>query len=169
MYKELFKSFAPFKKRQYLLSLMGISLYSCYAVVIFSISHLIDHFEQGQFNNFVRIALVCIGLAIITFILEIINGYYWKKTVNESIKYLRSLVLNGIMKKDPMYFIENPTGDILSKIMNDVVIVAQSASIGMPMLQINFSRILIVLVALFILNWVLALIVAISIPLYYLL
>jgi len=169
MYKELFKLFAPFKKRQYFLSVAGILLYSCYAIVIFSISYLVDYFEQGEFSNFIRIVLICIGLAIITFLLEMLNSYCWKKTINECIKYLRSLVLNGIMKKDPMYFIKNPTGDILSKIMNDVVIVAQSASIGRPMLQINCSRVLIVLVALFILNWILAIIVTVSIPLYYLL
>ncbi|MCL2050234.1 MAG: ABC transporter ATP-binding protein/permease [Lachnospiraceae bacterium] len=169
MFKELLKLFKPFKKSQYFVTGIAILEYSFLAIVTFSIKLIIDYLQEGQFELLFRIIMLCLSILVIVFFLSIANHYYWNKMVNESIIYLRNLVLKGIIRKDTQYFIANSSGSLLSKIMNDVVIVAQSAAIGPPMLMINAFRILIVVLALMYLNILITVAIIVFVPVYFLL
>jgi ABC-type bacteriocin/lantibiotic exporter with double-glycine peptidase domain len=169
MFKDLLKLFKPFKKAQRFLTLIGLLQYTCLACVTFSIKLIVDYLNEGQYDTLIRVILVSLFFLILALLFSIIDHYLWNKMITESIAYLRGLVIKGIIKKRPQYFIENTQGSLLSKIMNDVVIVAQSGSIGKPMLQINVFRIIVVIAVLTYLNPLLAFAIIVFIPAYFLL
>jgi len=169
MYKELFSLFKTFKKRQVILTILGIIENISFASIIFSISILVNHIEANQFDAFMQMLLFCFFIGVIAFSIKVYSNYLWKKTIRESIQYLRGEVLKGILNKNPQYFATQTSSGLVAKIMNDVVIVAQSGSIGMPMLCINTVHIIVVTIALFYLNWILAAIIMIFMPFYFLL
>ena len=168
MYKDLLSLFKPFKKSQIALIFISFMEYTFLAGVTFSIMFLVDYLQQNKFEQFKRLSVICILLMLVTLLLSVFSHYYWNKTIRDSIIFLRGLVLKGIIKKNPLYFITHTTGDIVSKIMDDVVIVAQTGSIGVPMLSINIFRILIVAAALFYLSFPLTIAIIVFIPLYFL-
>lgn len=144
--------FGSFRKKQLLVIIIAVLQYSILTYSTFLFKDLLDSVQKMQFDLFVFMAVKITLLSIVVVLLGIATDYFWKNLTYSSIIFLRTKVFEAILKKDNRYFKETTIGNILTNIMDDVSLAAQSGSISAPMLVINSFRIFIVLVAMSMLN-----------------
>lgn len=152
MYFKFVRMFGSFRKKQILVIIIATLQYSILTYSTFLFKDLLDSVQNMHFDLFMFMAIKITLLSIVVVFLGIATDYYWKDLTNSSIIFLRSKVFDSILKKNNRYFKETTIGNILTNIMDDVSLAAQSGSISAPMLVINSFRIFIVLVAMSILN-----------------
>jgi ABC-type multidrug transport system fused ATPase/permease subunit len=167
--QKLYDLFKKFRKEQiFVFTLIVLQIFLS-ALITFRIKDLIDEITIGQ--SWEKIVEISIYLLIFTFfnvVLQITQHYIWHKLRHKAINYLRKKMFESSVEKPVEYFKKSGTGTIISKIMNDVSLVAQTGVIGKPMFYANILNLLIVLVTLFILNINLSIIVLLTIPIYFL-
>ncbi len=151
--------FKPFRKKQVLVIIIAVLQYSVLTYSTFLLKDLLDSVQTMQFDLFKHMVIKITLLSIVVVILGIATDYFWKNLTNSSIIFLRTRVFEAILKKNNKYFKETTIGNILTNIMDDVSMVAQSGSISTPMLVINSFRIFIALVAMSRLNKMMAVVV----------
>lgn len=165
---QLKKTFRVFRKEQIIISILSFFEYGLMSYVAFNMQYLFDFGTNGQFDELKKLALILILIVVVVCIVNYLGRYMWLNLVDNSIAFLRIKVFGNLLKKPYLYFVTNSSGDLLSKVMNDVIIYAQNMSIGLLMLLINIFRVFVVLIGMFLISIKLTLYALLAIPLYYL-
>lgn len=110
----------------------------------------------------ILIATLCIYLvsAACSWVQSWIMSYVSQKTCYN----LRRAISEKIERLPFNYFNESSTGDVLSRITNDVDTLGQSLNQGVTQLIISFTTVIGVIVMMFSINWIMTLIALVTIP-----
>lgn len=129
------------------------------------VKRFIDGLTQGVFS--LPLALVAIGLAITAMVLNTYGGYVWQVKAKEGSKSLAGEVYAHLQTLPFLYFKSNPTGELMSKTLNDTGILGEVGVNYYPMLFVNLIQVAVSGAVLFLLEWRLALIAFSFFPFYY--
>lgn len=141
-YKQLMKLFREFRSQQILL--LSICLISLFLNIffIYQIQGIVDCvINQSDLKIFVRLLQKILILGILTLGMNVIQNTCWSNFRNLLINKMRVLLYQGMVKKNVEFFDTHTTGDIVSAIMNDGSIIAQSAGISILMFIVNLVHI----------------------------
>ncbi|WDV46074.1 ABC transporter ATP-binding protein [Clostridiaceae bacterium M8S5] len=169
-FKELSRLLNNYRKEQILITILLLVTTALSVGIPYLIKLLIDGILQGDKYQYVlRTAIIILIVTIITVLLNAIQNYNWHKLRQKSVKHLRKKMFDTMLRKEISYFKKVQSGEILAKIMQDVVIVAQCISIGIPMVVSNTIRLLLIFAIMVYLNVTLTIITLVIIPIYYIL
>lgn len=128
----------------------------------------INNIQDGQsLSTIIKMGIL---IGVISFVASLLNtaqNYVWHRFRVKFINHMRLEMFKAAINKKLVYFKENKSGDILSKILYDVTAVAEHIAIGIPMLLINIIRLLAIFILMAALNIRLTLIVLITAPIYF--
>lgn len=93
-----------------------------------------------------------VGLLLICFFLDWLQGYLWSVLINNGAGIVRSFFFSSVLHKNYRFFQEHPTGDINNKVINDSYIYVQGKLVMVPTLFLNLLHIVVIFVFLFVLN-----------------
>ncbi|MBU5591272.1 ABC transporter ATP-binding protein/permease [Clostridium sp. MSJ-4] len=169
-YIKLYRFIGPYIRQQIFMAslcLIGmlVSILTPYLMALF-----INQIQDGKTLSVITRTGIFIG--IVSFVASLLNtaqNYVWHRFRVKFINHIRLEMFKATINKKLVYFKENKSGDILSKILYDVTSVAEHIAIGIPMLLINIIRLLAVFVLMALLNIRLTLIVLVTAPIYCLL
>lgn len=162
--KVLFKTF---RKQQIIIIILSILMYTILAYITFNIQYLFDYGTAKNYDKLTKLVIRLVILFVTMCIINYVQMYRWKDLTFEAIGLLRTKVFSGLLKKDYTFFMNNSSGELLSKVMNDVIMYAQVLSISWLMLFINSYRVVVVIIAMLFISVKVTLIVCMVIPSYY--
>ena len=145
------------------LALIASTLMFLLVPILFSFA-LDNHFLQFDFEGVYRIALIILFLALFNSMVRFFSRFVMARISQKVVKKLRSDAFDKLMKAPVSYYDEKGSGDIVSRISNDVELI--SNSLGQTVLEVINSSIVIVgaFFFMFYLNWMLALVVVAFLP-----
>lgn len=103
-----------------------------------------------------NIALTLAILYVTSSIFTLIQGFSMTDVSNKFAKNLRTRISEKINKLPLKYFDKNQTGDILSRVTNDVDTIAQTMNQSLASLVSNITLFLGSLIMMFVTNWIMA-------------
>lgn len=127
------------------------------------LSELTDVITAGMMSSNMdmeKIKSIVLTLAILyitSSIFTLIQGFSMTDVSNKFAKSLRSRISEKINKLPLRYFDKNQTGDILSRITNDVDTIAQTMNQSLASLVSNITLFMGSLIMMFVTNWIMAL------------
>ena len=160
--KRLFKELKGFK----ILIIVAIILAILSAVLSIvapdQLSNLTDEISAGlrgnmNMENIKHITLLLLGLYIGSAIFNYIQSVCMTDVANKFAKSLRSRISVKINKLPLKYFDKHQSGDILSRVTNDIDTIAQSMNQSLGMLVNSVTLFLGSIVMMFYTNWIMAL------------
>ena len=160
--KRLFKELKGFK----ILIIVAIILAILSAVLSIvapdQLSNLTDEISAGlrgnmNMKNIKHITLLLLGLYIGSAIFNYIQSVCMTDVANKFAKSLRSRISIKINKLPLKYFDKHQSGDILSRVTNDIDTIAQSMNQSLGMLVNSVTLFLGSIVMMFYTNWIMAL------------
>lgn len=162
--KRLFKELRGFRK------LISVALILAILSAILSISapnklsELTDKISEGLMPPFTMdmeeikgIAIFLLGLYLCSAIFNFIQAICMTNVANKFAKKLRSKISVKINKLPLKYFDKHQSGDILSRVTNDVDTIAQSMNQSLGLLVSNITLFLGSIIMMFWTNWIMAL------------
>ncbi|AZR72705.1 hypothetical protein BBF96_04440 [Anoxybacter fermentans] len=166
--KALYKLLEHYRKEQIIICILIVIDILLTSSVPFLIKDLVNYITSGDnWTSILKLGLLILFITICNAIIQIIKNYRWHLLRFRSINYLRLKMFYHALRKPMSFFDNNNVGGIMAKVLDDVVIVAQHAAIGLPMLFANLFQLIIVISFLFILELKLAVIIFITMPIYY--
>lgn len=165
--KRLFLLLRPYKSKMILAIIMGIlaSLLSViFPRIIGQLSNVIQEgLKDGiNYRMVVILVAVCVALALLSFLFNLLQSRTMVNVSSSLTKSLRSKINRKIDKLPISYFDGHRTGDILSRIINDVDQLNDTLINGITTTITSVATILGCLVLMFVTNWILAFCVIIS-------
>ena len=103
-----------------------------------------------------RITLLLVGLYVCSSLFNYIQAICMTTVSNKFAKSLRSKISSKINKLPLKYFDKHQTGDILSRVTNDVDTIAQSMNQSLGSLVSSITLFLGTLIMMFVTNWIMA-------------
>ncbi|MGV8145755.1 MAG: ABC transporter ATP-binding protein [Alkaliphilus sp.] len=168
--RSILKVFEPFKKDQYFTLILTFIMAVLTAVVTFKVKTLIDTIMgKGELSVIYTTSVLILGITVIIVCIDVYQNYFWHNLRHRGMNFMRAKMYKAALYKPITFFKENSTGDVIAKVMDDASTLGQNAVISMPMLWANIIRLTVVLIVLFMLNISLAMLVVLSIPIYYIL
>ena len=168
---KLIKSFRPYY-------LQTIVSFVCVTVsVVLSIlapqflSDLADTITAGagtmsvDMNEVTRLACILVVFYVSNAILSFVSGYIMNIVTQKYSRDLREQISSKINRMKLKYFDDHPYGDTLSIVTNDVDQIGQSLQQSVTMIVQSVFQIIGVLIAMFVTNWIMAIVVLMTIPL----
>ncbi|WP_460287825.1 ABC transporter ATP-binding protein [Clostridium faecium] len=122
--------------------------------------------DMKDLTTVMRIGIVIAAVSFVASILNTAQNYVWHRFSIKFVNHIRMKMFKSAIDKDLVYFKENKSGDIMSKILYDVTPVSEHIAIGIPILIINIVRLIAVFIFMAMLNIKLTLIVLIVAPIY---
>lgn len=132
------------------------------------LSNLTDEIQKGLVQPFMdmeaikRIALILAGLYITSAIFTFIQSIEMTNVSNKFAKSLRTRISEKINKLPLRYFDKHTTGDILSRVTNDVDTIAQSMNQSLGTLVSSVTLFLGTIIMMFYTNWIMAITAIVS-------
>lgn len=132
------------------------------------LSNLTDEIQKGLVQPFMdmkaikRIALILAGLYITSAIFTFIQSIEMTNVANKFAKSLRTRISEKINKLPLRYFDKHTTGDILSRVTNDVDTIAQSMNQSLGTLVSSVTLFLGTIIMMFYTNWIMAITAIVS-------
>ena len=158
------------KYRFYQIALCGLITISIIISAIFPIQleKLINEISKGgNFQSIMSIGMSLIAITIIYSIMETYQNYRWQVLAQKGIADLRENTFKAIFQKGFKEISSTSKGVLISKIMDDVNIVAQVYTIGIPMILMNTLNILVIFIVLLFFSIELTLMTLVLLPIYY--
>ena len=126
------------------------------------LSELTDTITKGlagnmDMNAIIKITLILATLYIASSIFTLIQSICMTNVSNKFAKELRSKISAKINKLPLKYFDRNSTGDILSRVTNDIDTIAQTMNQSLASLVSNITLFFGTLIMMFVTNWIMAL------------
>jgi ATP-binding cassette subfamily B protein len=139
------------------------SLLSVFLPLLFATA-IDDYILQYDYDGAIRIGLMIIGVALLTSIIRFAGQYIMRIISQNTVAKIRKDAFDQLQLLPVRYYDQNQSGDIVSRITNDVDLI--SNMLAQFVLQLITSAITLVgsLVMMFIVNWTLALIVILFVP-----
>ena len=115
---------------------------------------LIDELYPSGAENSAHLFIIgtIVGLLLICFFLDWLQGYLWSDLINRGAGTVRSFFFSSVLHKNYRFFQEHPAGDINNKVINDSYIYARGRLVMVPALLLNLMHIVIIFIFLFALN-----------------
>ncbi len=113
-------------------------------------------FAPMEWERIVKIAFFLVTIYSIGAVFSYVQGYIMNSVTQRTSKSLRKDISRKINKLPLKYFDSNTYGDILSRVTNDVDLIAQSLNQSVVMLVTSVTMLLGVLIMMFTINWVMA-------------
>ncbi|MBN4069368.1 MAG: hypothetical protein COA82_01785 [Alkaliphilus sp.] len=168
--RRILKIFESFKKDQYFTLILTFIMTVLTAVVTFQVKTLIDTIMgKGELSDIYSTSALILVITAIIICIDVYTNYFWHNLRHRGMNFMRSKMYKAALYKPITFFKENSSGDVIAKVMDDSSVLGENAVISMPMFWSNIIRLIVVLVVLFMLNISLAILVVLSIPLYYIL
>ena len=118
---------------------------------------------QINLSEIGRLGIILVILYSLSQILDYFNGLIWAIVANKSAKKQRSAIANKINKLPLSYFDKSSTGDILSRVTNDIdVIVNAMNEVGSTMFW-SVAMFIGSLIMMFVTNWIMAIVAVVSV------
>jgi len=146
-----------------LLTLIGATFLNLLIPTLFSVA-LDDYILAFDFEGVYIIGLFILGIAVINSTVRFLSRFIMARISQKVIKEIRKDAFDALMKSPIEYYDKKGSGDIVSRISNDVELI--SNSLGQTILEVINSSIVLVGAAILMvrLNWALALVVFFFIP-----
>lgn len=116
-------------------------------------------------NEVTRLACILVVFYVSNAILSFVSGYIMNIVTQKYSRDLREQISSKINRMKLKYFDDHPYGDTLSIVTNDVDQIGQSLQQSVTMIVQSVFQIVGVLIAMFITNWIMAIVVLMTIPL----
>ncbi|MFJ7829807.1 ABC transporter ATP-binding protein [Peribacillus sp. NPDC097284] len=127
--------------------------------------YTIDDVIPGkEYGSLIWVGIGILIAAILLTLLNYLNGYIVSKVGQKAIMNLRNEMYDHIQKLDMKFFDKNRTGDLMSRLMNDVNLLQQL--ISSSMLQVITDTVTFFAIAIYMLfiNWKLTVVLLITFP-----
>jgi len=111
-----------------------------------------------------RVLLVVLALYVSAAVFGWLQAYLLTTVINRAVKRLRGDIEDKIHRLPLSYFDNNPRGDLLSRVTNDVDNMSQSLQQTMSQLVTSVLTVIGILIMMFWISWLLALIALITVP-----
>ena len=122
-------------------------------------------FPRGNYQQLVSILTMLIGIYILRIVCEMISEILYKKIGEQIVADIRSEIIANILNRPIAFFQEVTSGEVLFAIMNDVNIIQEALSSLILSFLNDLFTITGILIMLFYLNYKLAIINVLAIPL----
>jgi len=106
----------------------------------------------GEGSAYLFIVGTIVGLLLVCFFLDWLQGYMWSDLINRGAGVTRGFFFSNVLHKKYDFFLHHTVGDINNKVINDSYIYSRMKLMMTPTLFLNLMHIVVILVFLFILN-----------------
>lgn len=110
-------------------------------------------------SAYLLIIVIIIGLLLICFFLDWLQGYLREDLINRGVGITRSSLFWSVLHKEYQFFLEHPVGDINNKVINDSSTYVKTQLMMVPTLFLNVLHLLVLFGFLFRLNTYMTLLV----------
>lgn len=118
----------------------------------------------GDLEGIVPIGLGYIAIVFIMFVLRF-GQTYWLQTIGQNaLRNLRQVLFEHILRQDMTYFNHTPVGKVVSRLGNDIEALTELLSTSIVMVASNMLTLITIIIAMFLLNWRLALLALVVLP-----
>ncbi|GMB00857.1 ABC transporter ATP-binding protein [Pelosinus sp. IPA-1] len=129
------------------------------------IKFLIDDALIGGDEEFLHLIIAgVIGLYLLRGIFSYIYGQKIAKAGNLMLAKLRQRMFERLQQLDYAYFVNTPTGEIISLFTNDLGLIQQSVSVAVPDLLVESLNLIAILMIMIYFDWQLALVTFATLP-----
>ncbi len=123
-----------------------------------------DYFMTGQYGEVITVVIFILAIAAGNSLIRFISRFMMVRISQRVIKTIRKDAFDKLMRAPLSYYDKQGSGDIVSRISNDVELI--NASLGQTVLEVINSTIVLIgaTIYMFVLNWALALVVLAFVP-----
>jgi ATP-binding cassette subfamily B multidrug efflux pump len=132
-----------------------------------SIVASMKHFVVGQGVDFTAVGhvlLLVLGVYVVASLLSWLQGFLLNDVVQKTIFRMRSEVEDKVNALPLSYFDQQPRGELLSRVTNDIDNVSQTLQQTMSQLLSSLLTVVFVVVFMFSISWELALVALVTVP-----
>ena len=125
------------------------------------------HFVVGQGIDFTAVGhvlLLVLGVYVAASVLSWLQGYLLNDVVQGTVKRMRSDVEDKVNALPLSYFDQQPRGELLSRVTNDIDNISQTLQQTMSQLLTSLLTVVFVVVLMFSISWQLALVALVTVP-----
>jgi ATP-binding cassette subfamily B multidrug efflux pump len=125
------------------------------------------HFVVGQGVDFAAVShvlLLVLGVYVAASVLSWLQGYLLNDVVQGTIMRMRSDVEDKVNALPLSYFDQQPRGELLSRVTNDIDNISQTLQQTMSQLLTSLLTVVFVVVLMFSISWELALVALVTVP-----
>ena len=125
------------------------------------------HFVVGQGIDFAAVAdvlLLVLGVYVAASVLSWLQGYLLNDVVQGTVMRMRSDVEDKVNALPLSYFDQQPRGELLSRVTNDIDNISQTLQQTMSQLLTSLLTVVFVVVLMFSISWQLALVALVTVP-----
>lgn len=135
----------------------------------FLVRYLIDNIvAEGKKSALIPFLIIFVLTVILERLSSFLLNVYTVKATCKVVKNEQIELYNHFQKQDINHISAQSTGDVITKVISDVQMMAPAMVINLPKIIFNFIALVSYMCVLFFFNWQLSVIVLCSIPLYYL-
>jgi len=167
IFKRLVSHIRPYRK----LFILAVLCTVCLAILgpsrPYIIGQIIDRFiiQTQDHEKLLLFSLVVVGMLVIEAILQFTGSYISNLLAQSVIRDLRKKLFQHILTFKMRYFDKTPIGVLVTRVVSDLEAITEVFSAGLMDIAGDLLSLLIVLTWMFFINWELALMVIIPIPL----
>ncbi len=123
-----------------------------------------DYILPGLYGEIVRVVIIILIIALINSFIRFLSRFIMVRISQRIIKKIRKDAFDSLMKAPISYYDDKGSGDIVSRLSNDVELI--NASLGQTILEVINSSVVLIgsLVYMFILSWSLSIVVVLFVP-----
>ena len=124
-----------------------------------------DYILQFDYSGAIKIGVFIIGIAVLTSTVRFVSRYTMAVISQKTVKKIRKDAFDKLQNLPVNYFDTNQPGEIVSRITNDVDLISNSlASVTLELMN-SIITLVASLIFMFIINWALAILVIVFVPL----
>ncbi len=126
-----------------------------------------EHFVVGQGVDFAavgRVLMVVLVVYVVASLLAWLQGYLLNDVVQRTIYRMRGDVEEKVNSLPLSYFDQQPRGELLSRVTNDIDNISQTLQQTMSQLMTSLLTVVFVVVMMFSISWELALVALVTVP-----
>ncbi|MDX2160977.1 MAG: ABC transporter ATP-binding protein [bacterium] len=143
-----------------LLAVSGLSLLLPYLIQL-AVDGPITH---GDLNGLIPLGIVYFGAIIVIFVLRFAHTYLLQTVGQSALVDLRQTVFEHILRQDMRFFNNTPVGQVVSRLSNDIEALTELVSTSIVVLSSNMLTLVGIIGVMFAINWRLALLNLIVMP-----
>ncbi len=123
-----------------------------------------DHIRVGDLGGLRRLALLFLGVVLLDFTLEYVQFYVLQWVGQQFMYDLRQRVMHHLTRLELAYFDRNAVGRLMTRVMGDVQTLNELFTSGVVAIFGDFLTLVGIVVAMFLLDWRLALVANVALP-----
>lgn len=164
--KRLFRFVKPYKGTFYFLTILTILLGILAPTRPLLIQYTLNnHVARGNYGGLVNITMLLIGLLVIQAIVQYLHTYYSGWLGQFIIRDIRIKLFRHLLRLKLRFFDKTPIGRLVTRTISDVETLADVFSQGIAAMIGDLLQLIFILIAMFVINWKLALVSLSTFPL----